>query len=270
MKPLLSLLFLLIPLTALAFSLPRESHVPGGIVILDLGTEKPARVSFNDTRVAIVQDGNWKAIIGIHLNTKPGKHHAKVIDQVGKTRNIPFSIKNKKYQTQHLTIKNRRKVNPYKNDMPRILAEKERSTLALALFSTSTPDNYVLQQPVEGRYSSPYGLRRFFNKQPRKPHSGLDIAAPEGTPLLAAADGEIVETGNYFFNGNTVFIDHGQGLVTMYCHMHQIDVAAGQQVKRGERIGSVGQTGRVTGPHVHWGVSLNQAMVDPMLFLPEK
>ena len=121
--------------------------------------------------------------------------------------------------------------------------------------------------PVPGQVSSPFGLRRFFNKQPRNPHSGLDLASPEGTPILSAASGRVVDTGEYYFNGNTVFIEHGQGLVTMYCHMSKIDVAVGQEVSRGESIGEVGKTGRVTAAHLHWGVILNTVSVDPSMFL---
>lgn len=248
-------------------SLPRSAAVPGGIVVVDLGSDTPSvapEVHYNKKRVMVVQhDGRWQAIVGIPLAAKKGQHQLNI---TGRRQTISFDVHAKTYAEQRLTIKNKRKVNPNKDDLKRIRGERGRINSALSHWQQQAAVNTAFILPVEGRLSSPFGLRRFFNEQARKPHSGIDIAAAEGTPIVAPAAGRVIENGDFFFNGNSVFIDHGQGLVTMYCHMNRIDVKPGQQVAQGEAIGSVGQTGRVTGPHLHWSVSLNDARVDPSLF----
>jgi hypothetical protein len=255
----------------LAIELPETESVPGGVAVLDLpASATPPRATFNGKPVMVVANGAvYTAVVGLPLATKPGTHTLSIKNTSGKVVTQEFTVTDKTYQSQHITIKNKRMVNPEKRDMERIGREQRQIKTALASWNEQSPETLRFLLPVEGPMSSPFGLRRFFNEQARKPHSGLDLAAPEGTPIKAPASGRIADTGDFFFNGNTVFIDHGQGLVTMYCHLSRIDVEPGQQVAGGEIIGTVGKTGRVTGAHLHWGVSLNDARVDPMLFLKQ-
>ncbi len=258
--------------TSHAANLPDAAAVPGGVALVTLPADSDAsHVTLNGKPVMVVIDGrNRVAVVGLSLATHPGEQTLLIKDaESDAVRKQTFLVTDKQYETQHISIKNKRKVNPEKRDMERIGSEQKQIKKALANHDKTPADSLRFMLPVQGPVSSPFGLRRYFNEQPRKPHSGLDLAAAEGTPIRAPAAGRISATGDYFFNGSTVFIDHGQGLVTMYCHMSRIDVKPGQEVTAGETIGAVGQTGRVTGPHLHWGVSLNDARVDPMLFLDE-
>jgi murein DD-endopeptidase MepM/ murein hydrolase activator NlpD len=253
-----------------AQQLPRHESVPGGISIITLKEADRPRAYYNGNPVMVVGDpGNWQAIVGIPLNAEPGIHRLNVTHNGGESMHT-FGVAGKSYKTQYLAIDNERQVNPAPEDLERINREKELIEKAKATWRNTDTVALDLSLPVAGPYSSPFGLRRFFNDQPRLPHSGLDIAAPEGTAVKSAADGYVINAGGYFFNGNTVFIDHGQGLISMYCHLKSINVKEGQAIRRGEIIGTVGQTGRVTGAHLHWSVVLNRAMVDPELFLQDK
>jgi len=257
----------LLPALALAQQLPRADRVPGGIALVELGVgaDQPMpRVRYLDRQISVLnRDGKWLAMVGIPLDTEAGIQALLVND-----KEIKFQVNDKEYATQHLTISNKRQVNPNEQDMERITAERVRINKALASWSNNDPLKRDFVPPVDGERTSSFGLRRFFNGEPRNPHSGMDIDGNEGDPIVSPGAGTIVETGDFFFNGNTVFVDHGQGLVTMYCHLSRIDVKPGQTVEAGDTLGLVGSTGRVTGPHLHWSVSLNQAMVNPGLFLP--
>ncbi len=268
--PLLSLLgLLLLLLHANAQALPQTEPVPGGLVVLAIGnSEEKPEARFNKRKTMVIhENGQWHAVVGLPLRTKAGRHHIIVTSSNRSSKKYSFTVQAKQYPEQHITLKNKRMVNPNQYDMERI--NKDRTHIRGALRHWQEKNNVQLDfiKPVQGIYSSAFGLKRFFNKQARKPHSGLDIAASQGTGIMAPAAGTVIESGNYFFNGNTIFIDHGQGLISMYCHLHSIQVENGQAVAQGDIIGTVGKTGRVTGAHLHWSVSLNNAMVDPSLFM---
>ena len=251
-----------------AFALPRHSPVPGGVAVIDLGpaSQPTPSARWGDQPLAVIQDkGRWIALFGIPLDTLPGDMEISVF--FGSTtaiKNVAVRVKN--YPEQRLTIKDKRKVEPNPDDLARIEREKEVTEAVKRKFSATAPlTDFAL--PASGPLSSRFGLRRIFNGLPRNPHAGLDVAVGAGVPIKAPADGVIANTGDYFFNGNTIFIDHGQGLISAYMHMSRIDVRYGQPVKKGEILGAVGATGRVTGPHLHWVVILNNTPVDPELFL---
>ena len=249
-------------------ALPTSLSVPGGVAILDVPGEpsKPPVVTFEGNRVMVVPNGQgWRAVVGIPLAREPGT--AKIEIRSGNaTLTQGFTIEGKAYATQRLKVAPKH-VDLSPENAARVAEEQPRIREAVGTFSAVLPSSLRLESPVRGPRSSSFGLRRVFNNQPRNPHSGMDIAAPVGTPDYAPAPGKEIEVGDYFFNGKSVFIDHGQGLVTLYCHLSDIGVAPGAEVKTGDKIGEVGATGRVTGPHLHWGVALNRAFVDPALFL---
>lgn len=258
---------LLVSASVHGVELPRARSVPGGIAVVALGDGAFApTVTYNDQRV-IVQPCNsgWCAVVGIPLETPPGEQILSVKRGDAATESR-FMVEPRLYETQRLTLKDKGYVDLSPENLRRYERDKEETTRAFTTWTEIEPA-LRLTLPVNGRLSSPFGLQRYFNGEPRAPHSGIDIAVAEGTPIRAPAAGVVTATGNYFFNGNTVFLDHGQGLVTMYNHLKVITVKPGVHVKAGEKIGEVGRTGRVTGPHLHWGVSLNNSRVDPLMLL---
>lgn len=249
---------------------PRPAQVPGGIARLDLGAaaNRPTAHLGDVPLLVLGSTSQWTALVGISLATPPGPASIAVQQEGGGARMVNFAVAPKVYPVQKL------KVAPSKVDLSaadEARFERERAHMATVMASFTEPLPQAAQlhmaAPVPGRRSSSFGLRRVFNGQSRSPHSGMDIAAAAGTPVLAPLPGRVIDTGDYFFGGNTVFLDHGGGLLTMVGHLSAIHVQVGDVVKTGERIASVGATGRATGPHLHWGVVLNRKMVDPALFL---
>jgi murein DD-endopeptidase MepM/ murein hydrolase activator NlpD len=261
-------LLLVLAVAGPALALPENSPFPGGVAVIDLGpASQPAPTArWGEQSLAVVKDGGrWFALFGIPLDTMVGETEISVFS--GSTVTVKnVAVRGKAYPEQRLTIKDKRKVDPDPDDLARIAREREITDAIKRRFSADRPPtDFAL--PADGPLSSRFGLRRIFNGQPRNPHAGLDVAVGIGAPVMAPAAGVVANTGDYFFNGNTVFVDHGQGLITAYMHLSRIDVRAGQPVKKGETLGAVGASGRVTGPHLHWAVILNNTPVDPQLFL---
>ena len=246
-------------------AIAQDSAWPGGVARIDLGPAEGAApvVHYGERRVLVTEvDGQWQAVVGVHLDAPLGSASIELAD--GSKHD--FSIEAHAYREQHLEVAPGY-VSLSEENLARVGAERKIIDAALNNWEDIAIDGVSMKKPVDGPHSSSFGSRRFFNGEPRSPHSGMDIAAVTGTPILAPLPGVVTATGDYYFNGNTVIVDHGQGLVTMYCHLSKIDVEIGQQVELDDQLGLVGATGRVTGAHLHFGSYLNGNAVDPVLLL---
>ena len=252
---------------------PTEQRIAGGIALIDISDSfqpgsqayfgnQPVKVTFEASRAI--------AVVGIPLHTSPGNAELRIqMGQPGsaaKTKKIAFTVFEANYPTEQLTIVDNNKVSPDSASLLRIKTERVSINRSLRNWQNASVDFRKMVMPVTGRLSSEFGYRRIINGHPRKPHSGVDLAAPTGTQVIAPAGGVITGSGNYFFNGNTLFIDHGEGLISMFCHLNKTLVNIGDQVTQGQLVAAVGSSGRATGPHLHWSLSLNDARINPLLF----
>lgn len=242
----------------------RPSAVPGGVAAVALpASDRAPEVRYHGERVLVRKQGQgWVAVVGLRLATKPGQETLEVDG-----RPLAFTVKPKRYPEQRLTGVQPRHVTPRAEDEARIAREDAVIKPLWPAWPEGRTPTLSFRPPTAGRLTASFGLRRVFNGQPRNPHPGLDIAAPQGQKVVAPADGVVLLTGDYFFAGNFVMIAHGEGVVSLLCHLSRIDAKPGDVLKAGAPIGLVGMTGRATGPHLHWTLSLNNARVDPGLFL---
>jgi murein DD-endopeptidase MepM/ murein hydrolase activator NlpD len=245
-------------------ALPQDSRRVGGIAVIEVKPDTK-KATLDENPVALVsEDEKTYAIVGIALSTKPGLQTLQT-DQ----GSIDFTVVDYVYPEQRITLKETSKVTPDPDQLSRYQREAIEQSNIYKSFTPIQTENFPrFIWPAHGSTSSLFGLKRFFNDEPRAPHSGVDIAAGLGAIVQAPATGVVIQTGDYFFNGQTIMIDHGQGIVSMLCHLSRTDVKIGQTVAQGDPIGLVGMSGRATGPHLHFGVSLNDARIDPMLLLP--
>ena len=249
--------------------LPTARPGPGGVALVDLGASAQAPLVQLGTLPVLVSGtpAGWTAVVGLALDAKPGTAVLQVQRAGAAPARLLFEIQPQTYAEQRLTVKPGQ-VDLSAADLARYQREREHQHRVIATVSDTAPGTLAMQPPVPGLRSSSFGLRRIFNGQARAPHSGMDIAAVSGTPVLAPLAATVIDVGDYFFNGRTVWLDHGAGLLSMVCHLSAVQVQVGDTLAAGQPLGAVGATGRATGPHLHWSVSLNRAMVDPALFLP--
>ena len=250
-----------------------RSVQPGEVVLLEVRPSQPVvlvQATVFGATIRFFSDetgGVWRGIVGIDLEAPPDDYTVAIRgtlrngDTVRATHVL--SVKPKAFPTRHLSV-NPSFVNPPADVLDRIGREASRQR---EIFQTSSAERQWeggFLRPVPGDSTSSFGRRSVYNGEPRSPHSGTDFRAGEGTAIAAPNAGTVVLAGDTYFSGNVVIIDHGWGLYSYFAHLSSIDVVEGETVERGHRVGNVGATGRVTGPHLHWTVRLNEARVDPL------
>ncbi len=225
-----------------------------------IGKAKDAtKISLNDEDILLSKDGYFLLAFG-----RDEKNTQKLTVTTDEDINYSFDVGTTKWDVQNIKGVPPRKVEPSDSDLAAIELERKvvRASLKGVKDNTSWLSGFIM--PIEGRISGKFGGQRIMNKVPKNPHQGMDIAAKEGTPIKASADGEVVLAyPDLFYSGNVVVIDHGFGLQTIYAHMKDMKVTKGQKVSQGDIIGTVGMTGRATGPHLHWGASLRNVRFNP-------
>jgi len=214
------------------------------------------------------EDGSarrWRAPVGIDLDTRPATYHAEIAAGEDRT-SYPLVVRARAFRTRHLTV-NPDLVNPPPDALERIDAEARELSDIWAHGQPQRLWSGPFVRPVPDEANSAFGTRSVYNGEARSPHSGADFLSPEGRPVKAPNAGRIVLAGARYFTGNTVIVDHGLGMFSLFAHLSEMDVKAGDTVAAGDLVGKVGATGRVTGPHLHWTVRVNGARVDPLSLL---
>jgi murein DD-endopeptidase MepM/ murein hydrolase activator NlpD len=218
--------------------------------------------------MVLSHDGQWYAVVGIPLDAAPGDKTLEVTSTHAAPVQTEFRVQPKTYPIQRITITNPQLVNPTPEEDRRIVREQKHLNKVFSHWSRKAKPEARFIWPAKGPETSPFGVHRIINGEPRGQHSGIDIGAPYGAPVRAPADAVVEDVGHYYFCGKTLTLDMGQGLLSVFCHLSRIMVKPGQKVKQGQVVGHIGATGRTTGPNLHWTVRLNDTIVDPHAFLP--
>ncbi len=251
----------------------------GEIVRVSLQSDraiKQADIQFSGKKYAMGHgqiEQEWLAFLGLDLGMKPGTYPLGIslLFSDGHYRNIQREIlvEEKEFPSKKLWVK-QEYVTPPEDVLERIQWESELLNMVLDIYTTEWLGEGEFVIPSEGKANDNFGERRIFNDEPRSPHGGVDISSPQGTPARASNSGRVVLAKDLYFAGKTVIIDHGLGVFTQYLHFSKIIAKRGDFVKKGDVIGEIGATGRVTGPHLHWGVRISGSRVDPFSLIELK
>jgi murein DD-endopeptidase MepM/ murein hydrolase activator NlpD len=230
----ISLTILALLVAGIVDGAPAHAPWPGGIGVIRLEADTRPVVTLGDKRVLVFDsNGVWKAVVGIPLDQDASVPLELEVTVAGEApKRLSIDLRDADYRVQRLNV-DRKYVDPGEEALERIFAEREIIDAALTNWRPEDRPELGLGTPVPGARSSSFGSRRIFNDQPRSPHKGMDIAAMSGTPILAPGAAVVAATGDYYFNGNTVILDHGQGFISLYCHLSEIAVEEGQAVVAG-------------------------------------
>jgi murein DD-endopeptidase MepM/ murein hydrolase activator NlpD len=252
--------------------LPRESRVPGGVALVPVArADEPKPVVTRDgASVWTVKRGaSWISVVGLPLSTTPGEHSVSVTRNA-EAQSVAFTVADKRYPVQHVTLKDNAMVEPPPEVIARIESESAHLKTVRSKWREDAATNASFTLPAKGRLSGRFGGSRVLNGKPRAPHAGLDVAIGTGTPVLSPSDGVVLDIGEYYFCGKAIFIDHGNGLLSLFCHLSEHTAKVGDSVRKGQAVARSGATGRASGPHLHWSVYLNGVSVEPELFVTIK
>jgi murein DD-endopeptidase MepM/ murein hydrolase activator NlpD len=269
----ISLIFFLFCGEVIASVFVTNNPFPGGVVVInfeDANSNPKAYYNSAQLYVQKLKKNQWQAIVGIPLLTIPGDKEIRI--DGSSTKILKFKVKSHTYGEQHIIFsgEKRKYITQDITQTERIDREREILKKARKLFSDTELSAGFFILPIYSPVTSAFGLRRLYNGVESIPHTGIDFAGIIGDPVKSTATGKVILVGDYFYNGNSIFIDHGQGLISSYMHLSEITVKYGQKIEQGDVIGTIGQSGRATGPHLHWSVFMNGTVINPALLLEKK
>ena len=241
----------------------------GDLILIRIKAEKGEKVRFKwrGKEISLIPDADgtsWRGFLAADLNLKSGRYKALVtVSPLGYKKQLDIEVVDKDYGVRNLTLPEAM-VTLDEETLKRVSKESDIINGLWRLPASAAVWSGSFLRPIEGEVVGAFGTGSIINNQPRSPHTGVDLKGEEGTPIKAVNDGKVILICDHFFTGKSIFLDHGTDIISMYFHLQEIDVKEGDMVRRGQIIGLVGSTGRVTGPHLHWGMRINGARINPL------